>query len=123
MGKVPDEKAAWGASATTRIARRTPGCWCSASTCRSSGSPRRPSATASSPWSRPHRTPGALVLDLEATNQMDTTSADALADLLGALRKRDVDLYLVRVMWPVRRALRRSGLPAELGDDHLWHSI
>ena len=26
-------------------------------------------------------------------------------------------------MWPVRQALRRSGLMAELGEDHLWHSI
>ena len=63
------------------------------------------------------------MLDLEATNQMDTTSADSLADLRAVLRKRGVDLYLVRVMWPVRRALRRSGLAAELGDDHVWHSI
>ena len=60
---------------------------------------------------------------MEATNQMDTTSADALADLLGELRERGIDLYLVRVMWPVRQALRRSGLIAELGEDHLWHSI
>jgi hypothetical protein len=63
------------------------------------------------------------VLDLEETNQMDTTSVDALADLLGSLRKRDIDLYLVHVMWPVRKVLRRSGLMAELGEDHLWHSI
>jgi MFS superfamily sulfate permease-like transporter len=70
-------------------------------------------------------TPGtrALVLDLEATNQMDTTSADALADLRAALLQRDVDLFLVRVMWPVRKALRRSGLIPLLGEDHLWHSI
>jgi hypothetical protein len=54
---------------------------------------------------------------------MDTTSADALADLLRELRARGVDLYLVRVMWAVRRVLRRSGLIAELGEDHLWHSI
>ena len=26
-------------------------------------------------------------------------------------------------MWPVRKVLRRSGLMAELGEDHLWHSI
>jgi SulP family sulfate permease len=65
----------------------------------------------------------AVVLDLQATNQMDTTSADALADLLAALRARGVDLYLVRVMWAVRRGLRRSGLMAEIGEDHLWHSI
>ena len=54
---------------------------------------------------------------------MDTTSADMLAELLGELRQRDIDLYLVRVMWPVRRLLRRSGLMDELGEDHLWHSI
>ncbi|HVD29075.1 MAG TPA: hypothetical protein VNC79_11340, partial [Mycobacteriales bacterium] len=27
------------------------------------------------------------------------------------------------VMWAVRRGLRRSGLMAEIGEDHLWHSI
>jgi sulfate permease, SulP family len=65
----------------------------------------------------------AVVLDLQATHQMDTTSADALADLLAALRAQGVDLYLVRVMWAVRRGLRRSGLMAEIGENHLWHSI
>jgi SulP family sulfate permease len=65
----------------------------------------------------------AVVLDTEVTNQMDTTSADMLVELLGELRKRDIDLYLVRVMWPVRQLLRRSGLMDELGEDHLWHSI
>jgi anti-anti-sigma factor len=65
----------------------------------------------------------AVVLDLEATNQMDVTSLDALADILHALRDRGVDLYLVRVMSPVRRALKRSGLMQEIGEDHLWHSI
>jgi hypothetical protein len=28
-----------------------------------------------------------------------------------------------RHVWPVRKVLRRSGLTAELGEDHLWHSI
>ena len=65
----------------------------------------------------------AVVLDLQATHQMDTTSADALTELLTALRRQGVDLYLVRVMWAVRRGLRRSGLMAEIGEDHLWHSI
>jgi MFS superfamily sulfate permease-like transporter len=65
----------------------------------------------------------AVILDLQATHQMDTTSADALGELLAALRRQDVDLYLVRVMWAVRRGLRRSGLMAEIGEDHLWHSI
>jgi SulP family sulfate permease len=65
----------------------------------------------------------AVVLDLEATNQMDVTSLDALADIRHALRDRSVDLYLVRVMSPVRQALKRSGLMEEIGENHLWHSI
>ena len=123
MGRVPHEKAAWG-STRNHVERSTyPGVivlrldvplfWVTAA-------PANDSILAlidSTPGTR------ALVLDLEATNQMDTTSADALADLRAALERRDVDLFLVRVMWPVRKALRRSGLIPELGEDHLWHSI
>ena len=123
MGKVPHEKAAWGGIRNHAERSTYPGVlvlridvpifWVTAA------------PVSDSILALVESTPGtrALVLDLEATNQMDTTSADALADLLVALRKRDVDLYLVRVMWPVRKALRRSGLAAEIGDDHLWHSI
>lgn len=123
MGKVPGEKAAWGSLREHTDRPTFPGVlvlridspifWVTAA-------PVHDAVLA-----RVDATQGirALVLDLEATNQMDTTSADALADLLHALREREIDLYLVRVMWPVRRALRRSGLMAELGEDHLWHSI
>ncbi|TQM57444.1 high affinity sulfate transporter 1 [Humibacillus xanthopallidus] len=123
MGKVPHEKAAWGSIRNHPERSTFPGVmvlrldvplfWVTAS-------PANDSILAlidSTPGTR------ALVLDLEATNQMDTTSADALADLRAALVQRDVDLFLVRVMWPVRQALRRSGLIPELGEDHLWHSI
>jgi len=123
MGEVPHEKAAWGGVRHHAERSTYPGVlvlridvpifWVTAS-------PVHDAVLAlveSAPGTR------ALVLDLEATNQMDTTSADSLADLRAVLRKRGVDLYLVRVMWPVRRALRRSGLAAELGDDHQWHSI
>src|SRR6476659_1612737 len=123
MGKVPDEKAAWGSIRNHAERSTYPGVivlrldvplfWVTAA-------PANDSILAlidSTPGTR------ALVLDLEATNQMDTTSADALADLRAALERRDVDLFLVRVMWPVRKALRRSGLIPELGEDHLWHSI
>ena len=123
MGKVPHEKAAWG-SVRDHAERPTypgvlvlrvdaPMFWVTAA-------PIQDAVLA-----RVEAVPGTrvLVLDLEATNQMDVTSADALSHLLRVLRKRGIDLYLVRVMWPVRRALRRSGLMAEIGDDHLWHSI
>jgi high affinity sulfate transporter 1 len=123
MGEVPHEKAAWGSIRNHTERSTFPGVmvlrinvpifWVTAT-------PVHDSVLAlveSAPDTR------AVVLDLEATNQMDTTSADALSDLMATLRKRGVDLYLVRVMWPVRKALRRSGLAAELGDDHMWHSI
>lgn len=63
----------------------------------------------------------ALILDLESTDQLDTTSADMLASLHKQLNERNVDLYLVHVRWPVRTVLRHHGLRAELGDDHIWH--
>ena len=123
MGKVPDEKAAWGSirdhderptyPGVLVLRSATPIFWVTAA-------PVHDAVLAeveAAPGTR------ALVLDMEATNQMDTTSADALADLLRELRARGVDLYLVRVMWAVRQVLRRSGLMAELGEDHLWHSI
>jgi anti-anti-sigma factor len=123
MGKVPNEKAAWGSTRDHDDRPTYPGVmvlrvdapifWVTAAPIHDVVLAKIEAA----PGTR------ALVLDMEATNQMDTTSADALADLLGELRERGVDLYLVRVMWPVRQVLRRSGLIAELGEDHLWHSI
>jgi anti-anti-sigma factor len=123
MGKVPHEKAAWGSTRNHEERSTFPGImvlridapifWVTAAPIHDAILTEIESAPGTK----------ALVLDMEATNQMDTTSVDALADLLDALRKRDIDLYLVRVMWPVRQVLRRSGLMAELGEDHLWHSI
>ena len=123
MGRVRGEKAAWGSLRrhTDRptypgvlvLRIDTPVFWVTAA-------PLHDAVVA-----RVDATPGlrAVVLDLEATNQMDVTSLDALADILRALRERDIDLYLVRVMWPVRKALKTSGLMEEIGEDHLWHSI
>ena len=65
----------------------------------------------------------AVVLDIEGTNQLDTTTVDMLDSLLAALRERCVDLYLVRVMYPVRIMLRQAGFVAKIGEDHMWHTI
>jgi sulfate permease, SulP family len=65
----------------------------------------------------------AVILDLEATHQLDTTSADVLTNLLHRLRRREVDVYLVRAMRPAREVMRRTGILDLLGDDHLWHTI
>ena len=71
------------------------------------------------------RCPGTwmVLLDLESTNQIDTTAADMLADLLTNLREHGVDLMLVRVFFAVRRVLRRTGFEERLGPDRMWHSI
>ena len=65
----------------------------------------------------------AVVLDLEATNQMDTTTAERLQQMMLRLRLKGIDLYLVRVFGNVRDVLTRSGFLDEMGPDHVWHSI
>jgi hypothetical protein len=65
----------------------------------------------------------AVVLDLEATNQMDTTTAERLQQMMLRLRLKGIDLYLVRVFGNVRDVLTRSGFLDEMGPEHVWHSI
>jgi len=64
-----------------------------------------------------------LVLDLEATEQMDTTTVDMLGALRSELERRGIDVYLVRVARLVRVVLERSGLLEQIGDDHIWRTI
>jgi anti-anti-sigma regulatory factor len=64
-----------------------------------------------------------LLLDLEATSQLDSTSVDALDVLLIRLREMGVDLYLVRVFSLARDVLERAGFLERLGPDRMWHSI
>ncbi len=124
MGKVPDEKAAWGA-VSDHPERRTvdgvvvlrlsgPVFWANA-------------ATVTDEIARyVSERPGTriLVLDLEATNQLDTTTADRLTTLLTRLRASGVDLYLVRVFPDVRAVMTRSGFMAAFDPTgRMWHSI
>ena len=53
--------------------------------------------------------PRHIVLDLEGTNVLDTTSADVLTEVVTSLRQRGVDVYFVRLRYPVRVLLRRAG--------------
>ena len=123
MGKVPDEKAAWG-SLTDHPERRTydgvlvlrldvPLFWANATEIHD----RVLAAIDGDPDVR------VLLLDLEATSQLDTTSIDMLERLLAQLRERNVDLYLVRVFSRARHTLARAGFLDELGAEHMWHSI
>ncbi|HSK27828.1 MAG TPA: sulfate permease [Jiangellales bacterium] len=123
MGKVPGEKAAWGGVRDHPERHTLPGIlvlrvdspifWVNAA-------PVHDEILA-----KVDAAPGirVLILDLEATNQIDTTSADGLETLHRQLNERGIDLYLVRVMWDVRKTLRRSGTMQLIGEDHVWHSI
>ncbi|HSK54372.1 MAG TPA: sulfate permease [Jiangellales bacterium] len=123
MGKVPGEKAAWGGvrdhperttlPAVLVLRVDAPFFWVNAAPIHDAV------------LEKVEQAPGTrvLILDLEATNQMDTTSADTLEALISQLRAKGIDVYLVRVMWEVRKTLRRSGTMARLGEDHRWHSI
>jgi MFS superfamily sulfate permease-like transporter len=95
MGRVPDEKAAWG-SIRNHPERRTydgivvvrlnaPLFWANASHACESVLARVQEAGDDV---------RAVLLDLEATSQLDTTSIDALEGLLQQLRDHDIDLYL-----------------------------
>lgn len=123
MGKVKDEKAAWGSVHNDASRRTYPGVlvlrpdgplfWANAAKVTDEIQAR----------ALAYEDLRAVVLDLEATNQMDTTTADRLGHLLARLRGRGVDLYLVRVFGNVRGVLERSGFITELGEGRVWHSI
>jgi MFS superfamily sulfate permease-like transporter len=123
MGRIPGEKAAWG-SVARHPERRTidgilvlrisaPLFWVNATTIEDEVMARLADA------------PGtmAVILDLEATNQLDITSADTLSAVMQRIRAAGVDVFLVRVMHQVRTVLRRTEAMEILGEDHMWHSI
>jgi MFS superfamily sulfate permease-like transporter len=123
MGKVPGEKAAWG-SLERHPERRTvdgilvlrldvPLFWANAQQV----GEEVLRVVAAHPGAR------VVLLDLEATSQLDTTSVDTLDLVLTRLRERDVELHLVRVFRSARDVLRRSGFTDRLGPDRMWHSI
>jgi MFS superfamily sulfate permease-like transporter len=123
MGKVPDEKAAWGAIEHDADREFIPGImvlrpdgpifWANADPVFA----RIRSTVSHHPKTR------VVILDLEASNQMDTTTTERLSTLLADLRSEGRDLYLVRVFGRVRTVLTRAGFMDELGDGRLWHSI
>ena len=123
LGKIPGEKAAWGGVRQHPERTTIPGIlvlrvdvslfWVNAAEVQEAIL----QAVDAAPDTK------ALILNLESTDQLETTSADMLSELREQLAERNVDLYLVRVRWPVRTVLAHSGLRARLGEDHLWHNV
>ena len=64
-----------------------------------------------------------VVLDVVGMTDLDFTGARALADLLGELEHRKIGFDLARAGDHVRESLRRSGLLARIGADHLYPSV
>ena len=123
MGKVRGEKAAWGSLVNDPDRRRVrriavirpdgPIFWANASPVFDKIRERidaRPDAVV-------------VLLDLEATNQMDCTTAEHLERLIKDLQSSGITIHLVRVFRSVRETLERAGVIAELGESRLWHSI
>jgi MFS superfamily sulfate permease-like transporter len=124
MGKVPDEKAAWG-SIRDHPERMTydgvmvlrldaPLFWANAT---------QIADGVLAQVDESQEDIKAVLLDLEATSQLDTTSVDALERIRDRLESRDVELYLVRVFYQARQVLNRSGFVTSLGEGRMWHSI
>jgi sulfate permease, SulP family len=124
LGKISDEKAAWGrvrghpdrtpVAGVVVVRLDAPLFWANAT------------AIEDRLLAEVERWPDtqALVLDLEATTQLDTTSADILRHLADELDKRDINLYLARVLHRVEHVLERSGfVDAAPREEHFWHSI
>lgn len=65
----------------------------------------------------------ALVLDLEATGQMDSTTVDSLSALVAELRRLRIELFIARLHYPARVVLQRAGFTDLLGEGRVWHSI
>ena len=123
LGKIDDEKAAWGrlrhhpdrrpVAGVVVVRLDAPLFWANASAFEE----RLLAEVDEWPDTR------ALVLDLEATTQLDTTSADVLTHLATQLEDRNVSLYLARVLHGVELVLERSGFGELVGPDRFWHSI
>jgi high affinity sulfate transporter 1 len=123
MGKVPGEKASWGALENHPERATFPGVlvlrineslfWVNAN--------RAHDQILMLVDQHPDRK--VVVLDLESSDQLDVTTADQLGLLLDQLHDRGVDLYLVHVRAGVRMVLRLTGVRERIGEDHIWHGI
>jgi high affinity sulfate transporter 1 len=65
----------------------------------------------------------AVLVNLEASPEIDVTSLEMLEQLRSELQESDVTLYLSRVSDEVRELFDRSGLLERLGEDHIFAGV
>ncbi|MFZ2501160.1 MAG: SulP family inorganic anion transporter [Nocardioides sp.] len=123
MGRVAHEKAAWGSVGEGREREQVPGVlvlrpngpifWANAVTIFDRARELIDEQT----------DVRAVLLDLEATNQLDTTAGEALQELIEDLKAQGIEVYLVRVFGNVREVLARCGAMESLGEGQMWRTI
>jgi sulfate permease, SulP family len=64
-----------------------------------------------------------LVLDLDANDELDITTAEVLEKLVHELNNREVRVGLAHVHAPAARMLQQSGVMARLGDDRIFPNL
>ena len=62
-------------------------------------------------------------MDYETIDLVDTTAAEVLVKLQAELAGENIRLCLARVRDSVREMLRRMGVEAAIGADHIYDSI
>jgi high affinity sulfate transporter 1 len=67
--------------------------------------------------------PSLVLLDLEATSELDVSSADMLAQLESELWAAGSSLALARVRTKVRAMLTRTSVLTAIGEEHLYPSV
>ena len=65
----------------------------------------------------------AVLLDCEASNDLDVSSADMLAELTVDLKVEGIELLLANVRGPIRDMLRRSQVLGRIGEKQLFPSL
>jgi sulfate permease, SulP family len=64
-----------------------------------------------------------VVLNAQSINDLDSTAADVLMEIIGDCQKQGIAFYLTEVIGPVRDVLSRTGLVERIGADHFQMRI
>ena len=62
-------------------------------------------------------------MDMEATSNLDLSTTDMLAELVGELKAQGVELLLANVRVPVRDLLESSGVAQTIGEEHIYLTV
>ena len=67
--------------------------------------------------------PKAILIDLGASADLDIASLDMLNSLVIELGEMNIEVYLAQVRGGVRDRLRKAGIIADIGEDHIFRGV